>query len=213
MLLGHGNGLRRIADLDAKRASGCRDTEVLVAETTHEIKRLLRWFLLRQSQRVRLHLRFDRRTHVRRRSEEAIRRHEVLDALMRTLEVVVLDEELQAAEAVREVGKHRLLQEVIPQRLPEPLDLAERLRVLRATRTVVDAVAPQTFLEFRLATPRGVLPALIGEHLARLSVLRDAALQGVEDQTRFLVMGHRPRHQVARVVVHEADEVHALMSP
>lgn len=141
LLLGHGNCLRCIAELDAKCATRRCDAHVLVAEAADEIKRLLWRLLLRQSQRVRLDLRFDGGTDLWRSSEEAIRRHDVLDALMRTLEVIVLDEKLQAAQAVGEVGEDRLLQKVVPQRLPETLDLAERLRVLRTTRAVMDAVA------------------------------------------------------------------------
>jgi hypothetical protein len=46
MLLGHRNRLSRVADLYAKRTSGGRDAEVLVAETTDEIEGFLRNLLL-----------------------------------------------------------------------------------------------------------------------------------------------------------------------
>src|SRR5262245_26377338 len=96
LLLVHRNRLRRITDLYAKRtASGC-DAEVLVTEATDEIERLLRWLLLCQSKRVGLDLLFDRRTDMRRRPKESISRDQALDALMRTLEVVVLHEQLDA---------------------------------------------------------------------------------------------------------------------
>lgn len=52
---------------------------------------------------------------------------------------------------------------------------------------------------------------MIRQHLARLSVLCDATLECLDHQARLLVMRHRPRHEVARVVVHEADQVDALM--
>ncbi len=204
--------MRCVADLDAKRASAGGNAEVLVAETADQIKRLLRRLLLRHPQCVGLHLGFDRRAHVRCRAKVAIRRHRTLDALMRTLEVVVLDEERETPQAVREVGEHRLTEKLFPQRLPEALDLAERLRMLRSTLAVRDAVPTQQLLKLRLAPPRRVLPALIGQHLLRLSVLGDAALERFDHQTRFLVMRHRPRHDVARVVVHEAHQVHALMT-
>lgn len=68
-------------------------------------------------------------------------------------------------------------------------------------------------MKLRRAAPRRVLATLIGQHLARLTVLGNAALERLDDQTRFLVMRHRPRHEVARVVVHEADEVDALIAP
>ena len=210
LLLGHWNGLRGIADLDVKCAAGRRDAEVLVAEATDEIERLLRRLLLREPKCVGLHLRFNGRTDVRRRAKESVGRHRAVDALVRALEVVVLHEERDSSEGVREVGEDRLAQKLLPKRLPEALDLSERLRMLRAALDMLDAVAAQLFLELRLAPPRRVLPALIGEHFARVAVLGDATLKRFDDQARLLVMGHRPRHQVTRVVVHEADDVDAL---
>lgn len=204
--------MRRIADLHAERAAGGCNAEVLVTEPTDQVKRLLRRLLLRHPQCVGLHLRFDRRAHVRCCAKVPIRRHRALDALMRSLEVVVLDEESESSQAVREIGEHRLAQKLLPQRLPETLDLAERLGMLRSTLAVRDAVATQELLKLRLATPRRVLPALIGQHLLRLAVLGNPTLERFDHQTRLLVMRHRPRHDVARVVVHEADEVHALMA-
>ena len=131
---------------------------------------------------------------------------------MRSLEVVVLDEELDAPKTVRKVRKHRLAQKLLPQRLPEAFDLAERLGMLRPALAVLDAIAPEQLLKLGFASPCGVLAALVGQHLVRLAVLGDAALERFDHQARLLVMRHRPRHQVARVVVHEADEVHALMA-
>jgi hypothetical protein len=205
--------LGRVADLDAQCTAGSGDAEVLIAEATDEVKRLLGWLLVRQSQRIGLDLRFDGRAHVSRRAKEAVGWHRSVDALVRTLKVVVLDEERDAPKRVGEVGKHRLAQKLFPQRLPEALDLSERLRVLRPTLAVVDAVAPQQLLELGLAAPSSVLPTLIGQHLARMAVLGDAALQRLDDEARLVVMSHRPRHQVSRVVVHEADNVDTLMSP
>jgi hypothetical protein len=86
--------LSRVSDLYAKRAAGRGDAEVLVAEATHEIKRFLQRLLLGQPKRVGFHLRFDRFAYVWRCAKEAIRRHASIDSLVRTLEVVVLDEEL-----------------------------------------------------------------------------------------------------------------------
>ena len=205
--------MRCIADLHAERSARRSDAEVLVAEPTHQIEGLLRRLLLRHSQCVRVHLRFDRRAHVRCGTKVPIRRHRTLDALMRSLEVVVLDEERQSPQAVREVREHRLAQKLLPQRLPEALDLPECLGVLRSALAVRDAVAPEQLLKLRLATPRGVLPSLIRQHLLRLPVLGNAPLERLDHQTAFLVVRHRPRHEVPRVVVHEADQVHALVAP
>ena len=125
-------------------------------------------------------------------TKEAIRGHEPVEPLVGALKVVVLDVERHPALTVREVGEHRLAEKLLPQRLPEPLDLAERLRMLRPAPDVRDAVPPQQVLEVGRATPRRVLTPLIGEHLARLAVLGDATLDSLDDQARLLVMRDRP---------------------
>lgn len=210
-LLVHRNGLRRIAHLHAQRSACSRDAEILVAQSADQVEGLLRGLLLREAKRVGLDLRLDGSAHLRRGAEVPIRRHRAVDALVWALEVVVLDEKLEAPQAIGEVGEHRPRQKLLPQRLPEPLDLTERLGMLRPALAVRDAVATQELLKFGRATPRRVLPTLVGQHLARLAVLGDAALERVDHKARLLVVGHRPRHEVPRVVVHEADEVHALM--
>lgn len=83
--------------------------------------------------------------------------------------------------------------------------------MLWSTLTVCDAAATKQLLKLRRTAPRRVLAALVGQHLTRFAVLGDAAFERFDDKTGLLVMGHRPRHQIPRVVVHEADEVHALM--
>jgi hypothetical protein len=57
---------------------------------------------------------------------------------VRPLEVVVLHEQRRTALAIVEVGKHRPRQELLPHRLPETLDLAAGLRVVRAALHVRD---------------------------------------------------------------------------
>lgn len=202
-----------VADLYAKRTAGGRNAEVLVAEATDEIEGLLRGLLTREPQGVGLDLRFDGGADLGCRPKEAIGGHVPVDALVWPLEVVVLDEELRPSEAVREVGEHRLAQKLVPERLPEPFDLAERLWMLRPALAVRDAAAAKQLLKLGRAAPGSVLPPLIRQHLTWLAVFGDAAFERLDDEARLLMVCHRPRHQVPRVVVHEADEVHALMAP
>jgi hypothetical protein len=60
---------------------------------------------------------------------------------MRTTEVVRLHEEAHPTLAVLEVREHGPGKKLVPQRLPEPLGLAERLGVVRPALDVVDALA------------------------------------------------------------------------
>lgn len=130
---------------------------------------------------------------------------------MGTLEVVGVDEQSQAPRAVGEIGEHRARQELVPERLPESLDLAQRLRVLRPALHVPDAVPPELLLELGLAPPRRVLASLIGQHLARRPVVGNAPPERLHHQRRSLVVRQRVRHHVARAVVHEPRQVQPLV--
>jgi hypothetical protein len=125
----------------------------------------------------------------------------------------VLHEERHAPLAIVEVGEDGARQELLPHRLPEPLDLAARLRMVRPALHVGDAVATQFLLERRRAAPRRVLPPLVGEDLARRSIVGNAARQRLHHERALLVVRHDQAHHIARMVVHEGRHVHALLAP
>jgi hypothetical protein len=141
LLLADRNRLRGVADLNPQRTAGCGDAEVLITEPADEIERFVWGLLLCEPQGVRGDLRLDCCADVSGGAEEAICGYKSVDALMRSLKVVVLDVERYATLAVGEVCEDRLAQELAPEALPEPFDLAERLRMLRPTLDVRDAVA------------------------------------------------------------------------
>jgi hypothetical protein len=190
-----------------------RDRQVAVAESAHQVKRLARRLLVRETRRVVCHRALHRRSHVWCRAEEAVCRHQPLDPLVRPLKVVCLHVERESPRAVRKVREDRPRQKFVPERLPKPLHFAERLRVLGPRLHVSDALPAELLLEFRLAAPRRVLPPLVRQDLARRAVVRDAARQRFHDQRRPLVVRERVRHEIPRVVVHEGRHVHALVAP
>jgi hypothetical protein len=150
--------------------------------------------------------------HLGRSPEEAVCRHAARDPLVRPLEVIGLDEKSDPPLAVRKVRKHRARQKLVPQRLPETLDLSARLRVVGTALDVPYALAPEFLLEFRAPPPGRVLPPLVGEDLLRCPILRDTSVQGLHDQRRLLVVGHHQRNQIARVVVHEGRHIEPFMA-
>ena len=214
MLLRKVNGPRRlVSELHAQRAASGRDAQILVAHATDDVEGLPRRLLERQPQRVRVHRLLHRGSHVWRRLEESIGRHEPLDSLMRPLEVIRVDVQPKAPLAVGVVAEDRPAQELLPERLPESLHLAQRLRMLRTALDVRDPLAPQLLLEVRLPAPCCVLAPLIGQDLTRRPPGRDAALQRFHHEARALVVRHRPAHEEARVVVHEGGHVETLVTP
>jgi hypothetical protein len=160
-----------------------------------------------EPQRILGHRRFDRLAHRRGRTKEPIRRRESLQCLMGALEVVVLHEQLHAALAILEVGKHRARQKLLPHRLPKALDLAAGLRMVWAALDVLDPVPTQLRLELRRAAPGRVLPSLVGENLPRRTVLRNAAGEGLQHQRAALVVRHREAHEVARVIIEKRRDI------
>lgn len=101
---------------------------------------------------------------------------------MGPLEVVVGQVMHEPLLRVDGVCEHRASQELVPQRLPEPFHLAERLRVLRPTADVQDPQARQRLLELGTSSPHRVLPAIVGQHFLRLAVRRDAVLERLHHQ-------------------------------
>lgn len=189
---------RRVARADRKR---------LVAQLSGEVEGLSRRLLARHPKRVLGDLRLDTRSHRGRRSEEPIRGRQSFDPLVRTLEVVVLDEESYPPLAVLVVGEHRPRQQLLPQRFPEPLDLPAGLRMLRPALHVRDAVAFELGFELRRATPGRVLAALVGQDLFGRSVLGDAARERFQHQHASLVMRHRQTHEISRVIIQERRHI------
>jgi hypothetical protein len=207
------NGLRGFgAELDAKRAAASGNGEVAVTEATHEVERLS-WLLLhREAERVLIDARPHRLTHVRRCLKEAVRRDEPLDALMRPVKVVAVDEERQPPLAVSEVREDRPREKLLPERLPETLHFSKGLRVLWAALHMPDSVTAELALEVGLAAPGRVLSPLIGEDLLRVSVLRQPAGERLHDELGPLMVREGVRDDEARVVVHEGRQVQPLLA-
>lgn len=200
-----------VAHLHAEPTLGRRNRQITIAQASDEVEGLLDGLLLGQAQGVFLDVLLDGRPDVGRGPEEAVGRHEALEPLVWALEVVGVDEELEPSRQVREVREDRAREKLLPQGLPEALDLAEGLGVLGPALDVPDALAPELLLEFRRPSPGGVLPALVREDLPGRAVGRDAALEGFHDELALLVVGQGVADDEARVVVHEGRKVDALV--
>jgi len=200
------------AELHAQRATSRSDRKVLITKPPHQVEGLSWWLLERKAERVLLDALFDRLPHVRSGLEEAVRGHQPRQRLVRPLEIVSVDEEPNPSPTVDEIRKYRALQKLVPQCLPESLHLAERLRMLRSGADMPDAETPELPLKVRLAAPRRVLPAVVGQKLLGGTVLGNATRQRFHHELRALVVCQRVAHDEARVVVHECCQVHPLVA-
>lgn len=200
-----------IPHLHTQRIAVGADRKLTITELTGQIKGLASGLLSCQTQRVLGHLSLDARAHHRARPEEPIRRGESLQSLMRALEVIVLDKEAHTPLAVLEVGEHRAREQLLPQGLPEPLDLPAGLRMVRPTLHMRDPMALQLRFELGAATPGGVLPTLIRQDLPRRTVLGDAARERFQHQHAALMVRHRKTHEISRVIIQERGNVDPLL--
>ncbi len=132
---------------------------------------------------------------------------------MRTLKIVVGQKVREPILRVDCVREHRPPQKLVPQGLPESLDLPQRLRMLRSAPDVLDAHPLEHLFELRLAPPHRVLPPVVRQYLGGLPVRGNAALEGFHHQRRFLVMRERVSHHKPAVVIHEHAHVQPLGSP
>jgi hypothetical protein len=121
--------------------------------------------------------------------------------------VVILDPVTEALARLLEGRKARPHQELLVDRLPEALDLAQRLRVMRPAAQMMHPPLGQFPLEGRLAPPVGVLPAVVGQHFLRRAVGAHAPPVDFQQVIRRLRTEDLQRRDVAGVVVDEADQV------
>ena len=142
--------------------------------------------------------------------EEAIGRAEPVQALVGPAVVVVLHPESDPLTRRVEALELGPLQELLPDGLPEALDLPQRHGVVGPALQVVDVILPKLGLEPGGAPPAGELPALVGEHLLGDAVLGHRPAVELQDVLRGLAAEDVEADHVARVVVDKPDQVGVL---
>jgi len=177
-------------------------------DAPEDVHRLPRRAVDRRRELVGLHRFLERLAQRVLGTEEAVRRHHTTDALVRAEVVVESDPVTEPTLCLgKAVGSHPL-PELRPDRLPQSLALADRLRVVRRRQHLTDAEAVEPLAEGRPPAPAVVLRALVGEDLLRLAKSLDAFLEGFEHELLPLVRQQPPAHDVAAVVVQEDRQRH-----
>jgi hypothetical protein len=132
---------------------------------------------------------------------------------VRTLEVVVLYPQFRAFLHVLEPLKQRPVEKLLLDRLPEPLDLALRLRVVRLRPDMPYLHPVHLLLELRNSAPARILPAVVRQHLCRRFVLRYRSPEHLQHIVRLLRHVQAKARYKPRKIVQKADQVHALLPP
>jgi hypothetical protein len=139
--------------------------------------------------------------------EEAIGGAKAFDALMGTLVVVVLNPEFDALARGFKTVELGASQELLPDALPEALDLAQGHGMMWTGFEVRDTILAQLGFEARGAAPGGVLPAIIGEHLFGRFELANGLAIDFDDGLRGGTAEQIGADHEARVIIEKGDHV------
>jgi hypothetical protein len=183
------------------------DDHALVAHPAHQVERLHGFAAQRQFFHVGRHAPLDRRPQLLLDREEAVRRTHPLQPLVRAAVIVMLHPVGDPVPGFLEGLEARPRQELVFQRLPEALDFPKRHRMMRRTADVVDVIALEFLLELRGASPTGVLPPVVGEHLPRRAVRRHCLAVDLHHVGAGLAAVHPQSGNVPGVVIEEPDDV------
>jgi hypothetical protein len=143
-------------------------------------------------------------------AEEAVGGAEAVQRLVGPPVVVILHPEPDALAGGLEAVELGPRQELLPDGLPEALDLPQGHGVVGPALQVVDAVLLELGLEAGGTPPARELPALVGEHLLGHPVFRHCPAVDLEDVLRGLAAEDVEPHDVPRVIVKKADQVGVL---
>jgi hypothetical protein len=139
--------------------------------------------------------------------KKAVCRAKALNALVRPLVVVVTDPEPDAFACRLEAFELGPGEELLPDGLPEPLDLAQRHRMMRPGLEMVRAVLLHLGLETGGAAPVHILPAIVGEHFLGRLIFAGGDAKDLQHVLRRVAAEQIGSHDETGVIVHEGDEV------
>jgi hypothetical protein len=205
--------VNRIPELDLDLIPFARHPHIRTAQLPQKIKRRLGLLSQRKPKRVLLASLPGGLLDVLGQPVETVRRACTPDALMRPLMIVKGNPMGNPLARVREGSKQSLLQKLLPDCLPEPLDLAQGHRMTGGTAHVADPLALQDLLEPRLPPPGCKLAAVVRQNLPRGSPLPYGSLDHLQDSLGCLLPEEPVPHDVARVIVndpHQVDRVEPL---
>src|SRR5262249_13176681 len=149
--------------------------------------------------------------YLRSRPKEAIGRHQTVNPLMRSLEVVMVDVQADALLRVPQIDEDCALNALTPQTAPEALNLAQSLRSPRRRHYLLDAAFLQLFGESAFASPGHVLAAVVSQDLLRSAVRSQRRPQHFQHQGGRLAGVQAVADDEAAVVVHESHQIHAAV--
>jgi hypothetical protein len=139
--------------------------------------------------------------------EKPVGRAQSADALVGASVIIVFYPEGRPLHRLLEAVELGPLEELVLNRLPETLDLAQGHRMVGTGTDMLDAVLFHLFFETGLAAPVGVLTSIVGEHLFGNTILGNATAVALQHVGGRLAAIQPHSGDIPAVVVHEADQV------
>jgi hypothetical protein len=161
-----------VCDLELQTALLGHHRDRLVIHPSHKIARLAGNTHKRHLKHVGRYPLFHHLAHLMRHLVETIGRAKPANALMRSLEVIILDPQPRPVLHVLEPVKQRPCKKLLLDRFPEPLDFPLCLGMVRLRTDMPDLHPIHLLFKLRLAAPARVLPAIVRQHFRRGFVLR-----------------------------------------
>jgi hypothetical protein len=173
------------------------DHHGLIPHAAHHVKRVHRPAPQGQFKGVVLHTLFQGALQIVGDLKEPIGRTKSADALMRSFVIVVLHPVRTALHRLIKAAKLGTHKKLRLDAFPEALDLAQGHGMMGTGADVAHAVLFHLPLETRLAAPVGVLPAVVGKHLAGNTVFGNPPAVGFQHLGRGLAAVHPEAGNVA----------------
>jgi hypothetical protein len=177
------------------------DHHRLATHAAHHVKRVHRPAAKGQLKSILLDASLQRAFQIMGDLEEPVGRTQPADALMRSFVIVVLHPVGGSFHCLLEAVELRPKKKLALDAFPEALDLTQRHGVVGARSDVLDPVFFHFPLEAGLSAPVGVLPAVVGEHLTRHTVLGSSPPIGLQYMFGGLAAVKTKAGDVTRVVV------------
>jgi hypothetical protein len=190
----------------------CPQNHRLAFHPAHQVERGPGLSAQRQFEHVLRDPRLQRLLQFRGDFEEAVRRTEAADALVRPAVVVVTHPQLEPLVAFLEAIELGPDQKLLPQARPEPFHLPQGHRVLRTRHQVRHPVLCQHPGKAARPPPVGVLRAAIGEHFLGRLVLADRPPVRLDHRLARRAAVQAKAGDVTRVVVQERHDVRVSAS-
>jgi hypothetical protein len=178
----------------------------LAFHTAHHIKWQLRLAAQRHLKKVLLDALLDGLAKLALYLKIPVGRTQSADALMRPLVVVILHPLADTFLSVLKTAELRTAQKLQEDRLPEPLDLAQRHRVVWLRFDVVDPVFLQLRLKPAGPAPRRVLTSVVRQHLLRWVILRGCPAVHLDHVLRRLAAKQIKARDISGIIVDIPDQ-------